>query len=75
MNRFVVSQDVLQCLMLLSVCWGKQTRLYAITTDDIYFKSGARTFKDKADFKFSAKKIRSAYTTSTTKLCYFEKHY
>ena len=54
---------------------GKQTRLYAINTDNIYVKGSARTFRDKADFKFRAKKIGSPYTTSTTTLCYFEKHY
>ena len=72
-NRFVVSEAILECLQLIEMCYGKDSVLYGYNTDGIYISNPKISFKNKRDIKFSTKKIGKAYVTDST-LSYFEKH-
>ena len=73
-NRFVVSEAILKCLLLIRKCHGKNSILYGYNTDGIYISNPKISFKNKKDVKFSTKKIGNAYMTDS-ELVYFEKRY
>ena len=73
-NRFVVSEAILKCLLLIRDCFGKDSVLYGYNTDGIYITNPKKSYKNKKDVKFSTKKIGRAYVTDSV-LVYFEKHF
>ena len=73
-NRFVVSEAILKCLLLIRDCFGKDSVLYGYNTDGIYITNPKKSYKNKKDVKFSTKKIGRAYVTDSV-LIYFEKHF
>ena len=73
-NRFVVSQAILECLKLIRKCYSKKSALYAYNTDGIFITNPRCILENKKDVKFDIKNIGQAYITDTP-LCYFERHY
>ena len=73
-NRFVVSQAILECLKLISKCYGKKSALYAYNTDGIFITNPRCILQNKKDVKFDIKNIGQAYITDTPCI-YFERHY
>lgn len=73
-NRFVISNSILQCLTLLKENWTEHSQLYSINTDGFYMTNPNHKYKNKADFKFNIKNIGKPYVTDS-RPNYFEKHY
>lgn len=73
-NRFVISNSILQCLALLKENWTEHSELYSINTDGFYMTNPKHKYKNKADVKFNVKNIGKPYVTNG-QLTYFEKHY
>ena len=73
-NRFVVSQAILECLKLIRKCYGKKSALYAYNTDGIFITNPRCILQNKKDVKFDIKNIGQAYITDSP-LTYFERHY
>ena len=73
-NRFVVSQAILECLKLIRKCYSKKSALYAYNTDGIFITNPRVILQNKKDVEFDIKNIGEAYITDTP-LCYFERHY
>ncbi|XP_068684491.1 uncharacterized protein [Montipora foliosa] len=73
-NRFVVSQAILECLKLIRKCYGEKSALYAYNTDGIFITNPRPALKNKKDVVFDVKNIGKAYITDSP-LCYFERHY
>ena len=73
-NRFVVSQAILECLKLISKCHGEKSALYAYNTDGIFITNPRVILQHKKDVTFDIKNIGKAYITDSP-LCYFERHY
>ena len=73
-NRFVVSEAILKCLLLIETCHNEESVLYGYNTDGIYISNPKKSFRNKKDVKFSSKKIGKAYVADS-KLVYFEKHF
>ncbi|XP_068677184.1 uncharacterized protein [Montipora foliosa] len=73
-NRFVVSQAILECLKLIRKCFGEKSALYAYNTDGIFITNPRCILKNKKDVEFDIKNIGQAYITDTP-CCYFERHY
>ncbi|XP_068692468.1 uncharacterized protein [Montipora foliosa] len=73
-NRFVVSQAILKCLMLIRKCYGPKSALYAYNTDGIFITNPRCILKNKKDVTFEIKNIGQAYITDTP-CVYFERHY
>ena len=79
-NRFVVSEAILQLLKLIWDCHGinrgNECKLYAYNTDGIFMTNPDPEFKlkNKKDVKFKLKHIGEPFITDT-ELVYFEKKY
>ena len=73
-NRFVISNSILQCLTLLKENWTEHSQLYSINTDGFYMTNPKHKYKNKADVKFNVKNIGKPYVTDSPPN-YFEKHY
>ncbi|XP_068689801.1 uncharacterized protein [Montipora foliosa] len=73
-NRFVVSQAILECLKLISKCYGPKSALYAYNTDGIFITNPRCILQNKKDVTFDIKNIGQAYITDTPCI-YFERHY
>ena len=55
-NRFVVSEAILKCLLLIEACHGDDSMLYGYNTDCIYITNPKIKFKNKKDKKDSVLK-------------------
>ena len=73
-NRFVISQSILQLLQLIQASIGKKSKLMAYNTDGIFITNPKINFVHKKAVKFETKNIGKAYRTDS-KLVYFEKKY
>ena len=73
-NRFVISQAILQCLNLIYDDWTNESELYSVNTDGIHMTDPKKQYPNKKDVKFETKNIGSVYTTDSMPV-YFEKHY
>ena len=73
-NRFVISQSILQLLQLIQASLGKKSKLVAYNTDGIFITNPKINFVHKKAVKFKTKNIGKAYRTDS-KLVYFEKKY
>lgn len=73
-NRFVVSQAILKCLLLIETCYDAGSKLYGYNTDGIYILNRKVNCKHKRDINFCTKKIGKAFRTDD-KFTYFEKRY
>ena len=73
-NRFVISEGVLQCLELIGASHRKGSKLFAYNTDRIYITNLALKLKNKVGLKFKAKMIGKAFVTDPAPV-YFEKHF
>lgn len=73
-NRFVISNSILQCLQKLKQNWTDQSELYSINTDGFHMTNPKYNYKNKADVKFEVKHIGKAFKTNSQPT-YFEKHY
>ena len=73
-NRFVISNSILQCLERLKQNWTKHSELYSINTDGFYMTNPKYKYKNKADVKFEIKHIGKPFLTNSIPN-YFEKHY
>lgn len=62
-NRFVISNSILQCLALLKENWTEHSELYSINTDGFYMTNPKYKYKNKADVKFNAKNIGKPFIT------------
>ena len=57
-NKFVLSEAILYALNLIEVCYDdRKSRLLSVNTDGLFIQNPKRTFKNREDIKFSAKKI------------------
>ena len=73
-NRYIISQSILQCLQLLKNNWTKHSELYSINTDGFYMTNPKHLYRNKADVKFVVKHIGEPFVTNGTPN-YFDKHY
>ena len=73
-NRFVISEAILQCLKLISDNWPTDSELYSVNTDGFFMTNPKNRYRNKSDVKFKTKNIGKAFITNT-KPTYFEKHY
>ena len=73
-NRFVISNSILQCLALLKENWTEHSELYSINTDGFYMTNPKYKYKMKANVKFNVKNIGKPFVT-VGQPNYFEKHY
>ena len=73
-NRFVISNSILQSLSLLKHNWTEQSKLYSINTDGFYMTNPKHSYENKADVKFSVKHIGNPFITNS-KPDYFDKKY
>ena len=73
-NRFVISQSILQLLQLIQATVGKKSKLVAYNTDGIFVTNPMIEFPHKKTVQFETKNIGKAYRTDS-KLVYFEKKY
>ena len=73
-NRYIISQSILQCLQLLKNNWTKHSELYSINTDGFYMTNPKHSYRNKADVKFVVKHIGEPFVTNGTPN-YFDKHY
>ena len=71
-NRFVISNSVLQCLKLPKKNWTEYSELYSINTEGFFMTNPKHSYKNKADVKFSVKHIGKPFVTNS-KPVYFEK--
>lgn len=51
-NRFVISNSILQCLQVLKENWTEQSELYSVNTDGFFMTNPKHTYKNKVDVKF-----------------------
>jgi len=73
-NRFVVSEAILQCLHLIWACFSwKRSELYAVNTDGIYITNPKLKLRKKKEVIFDVKHIDKALIADS-ELHYFEKH-
>ena len=73
-NRYIISQLILQCLQRLNENWTKHSELYSINTDGFYMTNPKHSYRNKADVKFEVKHIGKPFITNGTPN-YFDKHY
>ena len=73
-NRFVISNSILQCLALLKKNWTEQSELYSINTDGFFMTNPKHKYNNKADVKFHVKNIGKPFVTNGHPT-YFDKHY
>ena len=73
-NRYVISQSILQCLKLLKNNWTKHSELYSINTDGFYLTNPKYSYKNKGNVKFDVKHIVKPFVTNGQPN-YFDKHY
>lgn len=74
MNRFVISNSILQCLSLLKHNQTERSELYSINTDGFYMTNPKHSYKYKNEVKFDVKYIGKPFLTNS-KPNYFDKHY
>ena len=73
-NRYIISQSILQCLALLKQNWTEHSELYSINTDGFHLTNPKHSYKNKADVKFEVKHIGVPFITNGAPN-YFDKHY
>ena len=73
-NRFVISNLILQCLSLLKHNQTERSELYSINTDGFYMTNPKHSYKYKNEVKFDVKYIGKPFLTNS-KPNYFDKHY
>ena len=73
-NRFIISQSILQCFQLLNKNWTEQSELYSINTDGFFMTNPKYKYKHKSEVKFQVKNIGKAYLTDSQPN-YFDKHF
>lgn len=73
-NRFVISNSILQCLKLLKQNWTEHSELYSINTDGFFMTNPKYSYKNKADVKFQVKNVGKPFVTYS-KPTDFEKRY
>ena len=73
-NRFVISNSILQCLQILHKNWTDKSELYSINIDGFFMTNPKYRYKNKCDVKFNVKLIGKPLLTNSTP-SYFEKHY
>ena len=73
-NRFVVSEAILELLQLIWDCHGKNSRLLAYNTDGIFITNPKLKLERKKDVEFKTSNIGKPYVTDT-ELVYFEKKF
>lgn len=56
-NRFIISQSILQCFQLLNKNWTEQSELYSINTDGFFMTNPKYKYKHKSEVKFQVKNI------------------
>ena len=62
-NRFVVSEAILNCLQLIVKCFSKNSILYSVNTDGFFITNPAKQYHNKKDVVFNINKIGRAYQT------------
>lgn len=60
-NRFVISNSILQCLALLKENWTEHSELYSINTDGFYMTNPKYKYKMKAIMSNSMSKILASH--------------
>lgn len=73
-NRFVISNSILQCLKLLKENWTEYSELYSINADGSFMTNPKHSYKNKADAKFQDKRIGKPFVTNS-KPVYFQKRF
>ena len=73
-NRYIISQSILQCLQRLNDNWTEHSELYSINTDGFYMTNPKHSYRNKANVKFEVKHIGKPFVTNGTPN-YFDKHY
>ena len=73
-DRFIISQSILQCLQLLKKNWTEHSELHSINTDGFYITDPKYSYKNKADVIFEVKYIGKPFVTNGQPN-YFDKHY
>ena len=73
-NRFVISQSILQLLQLIRASVGKKSILVAYNTDGIFVTNPQTWFRYKKSVEFETKNMGRAFRTDT-ELKYFERKY
>lgn len=73
-NRFAISEALLQCLRLIEANCGEGSQLVAYNTDGIYITKPVMKLKNTKDQDFKPKMIGKAFKTDSVPI-YFEKHF
>ena len=73
-NRFVISNSILQSLQRLQQNWTEHSELYSTNTDGFHMTNPRYKYKNKANVKFEVKHIGKPFVTNCQPT-YFEKHY
>ena len=73
-NRFVISEAILNCLQLTFESKSKDSILYCVNIGGFYITKPKITYPNKKDVKFKIKNIGNAYVTDSIP-AYFGKHY
>lgn len=73
-NRFVISQPILNCLNMIYDNWTNDSELYSVNTDGIYMLYHKHQYPNKNEVEFETKNIGNIYTTNSEPV-YFENHY
>ena len=71
-NRFVISEAILQCLKLLYENWTKDSELYSVNTEGFFMTNPKHQYQNKCDDKFKTGHIGKPFMTNT-RSTYFEK--
>ena len=72
-NRFVISQAILKCLIMMKDNVTKDSAVYSVNTDGIFITNPKHQYPDKKGVEFDVDQIGKVLETYSSAV-YFEKH-